>query len=202
MNRIINKKVSVSHNLQDKLTKLRIISGKWRNRKLDFIHNINLRPTPERIRETVFNWITDYIHNAKILDCFAGSGIFAIEALSRGAARASIIDNSIDAINNINKNVNKLGIDNIDVIYQDCLLYLKANKQNIKYDLVFIDPPFHQNMLKKTCTLLHDNKFIHKNSLIYTETERDIGNAEMPENWKLIKSKASKSIRYQLWKVV
>jgi 16S rRNA (guanine966-N2)-methyltransferase len=191
-----------SYSADNKLTKLRIISGKWRNRKLDFIHNANLRPTPERIRETVFNWITNYIHNAKVLDCFAGSGIFAIEALSRGAATATIIDNSAIAIGRINNNINKIGINNIDVINQDCLLYLQENKQNTKYDLVFIDPPFHKNMLDKTCALLNDNKFICTGSLIYTEAEIDIENISTPVNWCLIKSKTSKSISYKLWQVV
>jgi 16S rRNA (guanine966-N2)-methyltransferase len=188
-------------NIDNKLTKLRIISGKWRNRKLDFMHNVNLRPTPERIRETVFNWITNYIHNANVLDCFAGSGIFAIEALSRGAATATIIDNSAIAISNINNNINKIGISNIDVINQDCLLHLQKNKQNIKYDLVFIDPPFHKNMLDKTCALLNDNNFICTGSLIYTESEIGIENISAPINWRLIKSKTSKSISYQLWQV-
>jgi 16S rRNA (guanine966-N2)-methyltransferase len=194
-----NKTGRKLYSTDNKLTKLRIISGKWRNRKLEFIHNANLRPTPERIRETVFNWITNYIHNAKVLDCFAGSGVFAIESLSRGAATATIIDNSVATISNINNNVNKIGISNIDVINQDCLLYLKENKQNTTYDLVFIDPPFHKHMLEKTCNLLNDNKFICKGSLIYTETEVDIENIIAPINWRLIKSKTSKSIRYQLW---
>ena len=202
MKRMHNKKPRLSRNLHNTITKLRVISGKWRNRKLDFIHNINLRPTPERIRETVFNWITNYIHNAKVLDCFAGSGIFAIEALSRGAAKASIIDNSEMAINNINSNVKKLAINNIDIIKQDCLLYLQDNQKNSKYDIVFIDPPFHQNMLEKTCKLLNDNDFIHKGSLIYTETEREISNIDTPNNWSLIKSKVAKSISYKLWQVV
>ncbi len=174
---------------------LRIIGGEWRSRKLPFVDAQGLRPTPDRIRETLFNWLQGHIHGANCLDLFAGSGVLGLEALSRGAAEVVFVEKNKAVAEQLKDNLDLLKTE-ADVQHTDALDYL--NSQNIMelcinsssrskseraiiqkwggvLDIIFLDPPYRQGLLEKTLTILCDKEkgFINKNTLIYLEHEAE-----------------------------
>ncbi|KTC39054.1 16S rRNA (guanine(966)-N(2))-methyltransferase RsmD, partial [Pseudomonas putida] len=134
---------------------LRIIGGQWRSRKLGFPEAPGLRPTPDRVRETLFNWLAAHIEGAKVLDAFTGSGALYLEALSRGASMALALDANATAISSLRHNLDLLGCATGQLLQSDALKYLETQTPSA-FDLVFLDPPFHQNLLPATCTLLEE----------------------------------------------
>ena len=158
---------------------LRIIAGKFRGRKIFFSEqNLELRPSLDRVRETVFNWLAPSIVDASCLDLFAGSGIFSFEAISRGAKFTLAVEYNYDTYQNIVKNSLKLKLSNQEfkIINQDVLLFLNDPKLEHKmFDIVFLDPPYKadQNLLLASLQLLVNNKFLKHGSNIYFESDKE-----------------------------
>lgn len=147
-----------------------IIGGTWRSRKLSFISVPNLRPTPARIRETVFNWLQGAVSNARCLDLFSGSGALGLEALSRGASEVVFVEKHRAAVLSLEQNLRLLQSNN-KVINNDANRYLLTASQ--PFDIIFLDPPFRQHLLPQCLDSLIENKLLHQDTLIYLEQEAE-----------------------------
>ena len=180
-----------------KPSELRIIAGQFRSRKIIFEEEPGLRPTHNRIRETVFNWLQPVIENSLCLDIFAGSGAMGFEALSRGAKQVVFCDISKNAIQHMINNAENLQIKNADFI--QCDFMLQNPVQNKKFDVVFLDPPFQKNMILQACALLESRQLLNKNALIYGEFEKgSVDITAFPKNWTIEKHKNTQTIEYVL----
>jgi len=177
---------------------LRIIGGEWRGRKLRFPDVANLRPTPDRVRETIFNWLMPMISGTRCLDLFAGSGALGLEALSRGAAITVFVDSHKKATQYIKEHLATLNItERAQVSTMDGMKYLKGEAK--KYDLVFLDPPYKLNFLEKAIPLLESNAWLTHDAMIYIEIEKRQALPALPENWKQIKEKTAGEVNYFLY---
>ncbi|WP_294610893.1 16S rRNA (guanine(966)-N(2))-methyltransferase RsmD [uncultured Gilliamella sp.] len=164
---------------------IRIIGGKWRGRKLSVLDKQGLRPTTDRIRETLYNWLMPVMHNSLCLDCFSGSGSLGFEAASRGAKNVKLLEKDKQIIQQLIKNKQLVGGDVIDIHQTDTLLWL-SKPAKIQFDIVFIDPPFYQGLVSKTVSLLESNNWLKSSSHIYIEVEIDHNVMEyVPANWRL-----------------
>ena len=148
---------------------LRIIAGKYRSRILEQPPLSITRPTIDRAREALFNIIQNNIENSVVLDCFAGSGAFCFEAVSRGAAKAIAIEKNPIAFAIIQKNLEKLNINNMEVKNMDSLNYLEHAK-NIQFDFIYLDPPYKLDILKQCLDLIAKNQLLKKYGKIIIET--------------------------------
>ena len=175
---------------------IRIIAGQHRGRKLPVLIADGLRPTTDRVKETVFNWLMPYIQDANCLDCFAGSGGLGFEAMSRGAKSLTLVELNKAAAQQLKNNKALLKIDNIEVIQQSALDFLQANQQ--KFSLVFIDPPFRKGLAQQAAELLVTNG-LDDNALIYVEMEADTNAQVMPGHWQLLKEKVAGQVVYRLY---
>lgn len=177
---------------------LRIIGGEWRGRKLRFPDVPNLRPTPDRVRETIFNWLAPMIHGARCLDLFAGSGALGLEALSRGAAFTTFVDSHKKATSALKEHLEMLNSNhNADVLQMDGVKFLKSDEQ--QYDLVFLDPPYHLDFMQKVVPLLEENNGLNENAMLYLEIEKRQTLPELPANWKKLKEKTAGEVNYFLY---
>jgi 16S rRNA (guanine966-N2)-methyltransferase len=177
---------------------LRIIGGQWRSRQFNFPMAAGLRPTPNRVRETLFNWLAPYIEGAKVLDLFAGSGALFLEALSRGAGSALALDLNPTAISSLRGHLHTLNCDNGQLQQTNALLYLE-NPAAAAFDLVFLDPPFSQNLLLPACTLLEQNGWLAADAWVYTESENPPSGLGIPGNWRLHREQKAGQVYYALW---
>jgi len=175
---------------------IRIISGKHRGRKLPVLMAEGLRPTTDRVKETVFNWLMPYITQATCLDCFAGSGGLGFEALSRGAEKVTLVELNKAAAKQLQANKDLLQADNLFVRNDDALLFL-SNETSQPFDLVFLDPPFRKDLVTKSAALLNQG-WLNDKALIYVETEVE-GQQVLPPNWQLIKEKIAGQVAYRLY---
>ena len=180
---------------------IRIIGGEWRSRKLTVPDAQGLRPTPDRVRETLFNWLAPTIQGARVLDAFTGSGALFLEALSRGASTGVAIDANTDAVNNLRRNLAVLQCDDAEVLRVDSLQYL-SSKTEQGFDIVLLDPPFHQDLLLSACQLLEDNNWLNKDAWIYTESEQAPSSLGVPSSWRLHREKHTGQVHYALWQKV
>ncbi|MGJ8482635.1 16S rRNA (guanine(966)-N(2))-methyltransferase RsmD [Pseudoalteromonas sp. SYSU M81236] len=178
---------------------IRIISGQFRGRKLPVKDVQGLRPTTDRIKETVFNWLMQDTRDAVVLDCFAGSGGLGFEALSRFAASAVFFELDKSATAQLNSNIATLQLKNATVKHGDSLTLLNNNAENDKFDLVFVDPPFRQNLAEKSCFLLESNHWLTEQALIYVEVESELSNLDTPDNWLLLKEKTAGQVICRLY---
>nr|BET44350.1 MAG: 16S rRNA (guanine(966)-N(2))-methyltransferase [Candidatus Aschnera chinzeii] len=176
---------------------VRIIGGQWSKRKLNILYIDELRPTINVMRETLFNWLTPVINNAVCLDCFAGSGALGIEAVSRYAKSATLIESNYKIVRQLKLNILQLQAHNITIIHNNVLIYL-ANI-GFQYNIVFLDPPFYKNLLQKTILLLENNGWLSHKSWIYLEMEQDSRLYKIPNNWILYRKKYTKKINYLLF---
>ena len=151
---------------------LRIIAGKYRSRILEQPPLSITRPTIDRAREALFNIIQNNIENSVVLDCFAGSGAFCFEAVSRGATKAIAIEKNPIAFAIIQKNLEKLNINNMEVKNMDSLNYLEHAK-NIQFDFIYLDPPYKLDILKQCLDLIAKNQLLKKYGKIIIETKFD-----------------------------
>ena len=189
-----------------KLKELRIIAGKFRGRKVFFNdQNLELRPSLDRVRETVFNWLMPYIVSANCLDLFAGSGVFGFEAISRGAVFNLAVEYNYDAHQNILQNKLKLALTDVEFksINQDVLLFLNTNLTNKKFDIIFLDPPYKadQELLVASLQLLVNNNFLKNGSKIYFESDKKeqiFKDLLVPLQLKLIKSSKAGKVYFYL----
>lgn len=177
---------------------VRIIAGQWRSRRLP-IHDLDgLRPTTDRVRETLFNWLANDTVNARVLDCFAGSGALALEALSRYASYAKIIELQSSAAMQLKTNLATLKCDKADVINADTLTVLQQ-KCTQGFDLVFIDPPFRKGLADKAIHLLDTRRWLNDGALIYVEIEAELTQLAIPPNWQALKEKNAGQVSYRLY---
>lgn len=176
---------------------IRIIAGKWRSRKLPFVGEVeSLRPTPDRVRETVFNWLQTKIPGANCLDLFAGSGALAYEACSRGAAKVSALDNAPQVTQMLQKNADLLNCPELNIIRTDSLLWLKNNESPDQFDIVFLDPPYSKNLLPECCQLLDTGNLLAPGGVIYLESDHPLEELTLPSSWKLLKSKKAGQVYF------
>lgn len=176
---------------------LRIIGGQWRGRKLQFPTITGLRPTGDRLRETLFNWISPFVVDSHCLDLFAGSGALGLEALSRGAASATLIEISPNACNALRQHVTTLGAGfKAEVLEADARQWLQQPPPRA-FDLVFLDPPFDSSLLAKTIPLVATPGWLSEGARIYIETavERPIN---LPGHWEILRTKETGQVRCQL----
>jgi 16S rRNA (guanine966-N2)-methyltransferase len=176
--------------------KLRIIAGRYRGRTLVFNQVEGLRPTPDRIRETLFNWLQPVIAGARCLDMFAGSGLLGIEALSRGASEVVFLESQEPALNQLKNNIEKLGLDNATLVYGDAFTAVKAIEK--PFDIVFLDPPFHQGLLIRAMEQLANSKLVKPSGRVYVESEHEITGALIPEGWEIVRAKKAGQVFYHL----
>ena len=153
---------------------MRVISGLYKGRKLDGFDIEGTRPTQDRVKESLFGSIQDYIEDSIVLDLFSGSGNLGIEALSNGAKECFFIDNNKEAIKMINSNLSKIGITSnvLNKDFRDALEYFKEN--NIRSDLVFLDPPYKDDYIDYSIKYLLDNNLLNDKSIIVSEFENNI----------------------------
>ena len=177
---------------------VRIIGGKWRGRKLPFPDLPELRPTPDRVRETLFNWLQPDIEGAVCLDLFAGTGALGLEALSRGAKTVTMVEKNKTIISNINKNIESLGSKNVILNCQNSLSWLEQSISN-QYNIVFLDPPFRQQLMIPCCTQLEKQGLLAQNAKIYLELEVEFETLSTPFNWELLRQKRAGQVNYFLF---
>jgi len=174
---------------------LRIIGGSWRGRKLAFASIPGLRPTPDRVRETLFNWLADVIRGARCLDLFAGSGALGIEAASRGAALCVLVEQDRQAVRVLREQVSRIGAQQVQVVEADAQNWLSTASQT--FDIVFLDPPFHAGLLQGCMRLLESGGWLAPEAWIYLEAEH-AAQLELPDNWELYRVKRAGQVSYRL----
>ena len=177
---------------------LRIIAGQWRGRKIRFPDIQQIRPTPDRVRETLFNWLMPVITGARCLDLFAGSGVLGLEALSRGAGEVVFCDRNKKIGVYLKETLQLLGAENAQVISQDAKQYL--NEASMPFDIVFLDPPYDSGELIDCCNLLEQQRLLKPDAMIYLEHRGDLAAADLPVNWSLFREKQAGQVCYQLVK--
>jgi len=177
--------------------KLRIIAGDWRSRQLVFEDTPGLRPTPARVRETVFNWLQTDVIASQCLDLYSGSGALGFEAASRGAKSVSMVENNPQACRLINENKTKLSAGQIKIIQMDVFKFLAGDAS--PFNLVFLDPPFAQGIAQQTCQWLEDKGWLAPQAKVYVEVESQLVLDEMPKNWQCLKNKTAGEVGYYLF---
>lgn len=176
--------------------KLRIIGGQWRSRQIRFVDAPGLRPTPARVRETLFNWLQNDITGSRCLDCYAGSGALGFEAASRGAKSVVLLENNPAACRALKENATALAAGQVKIVQSDVFRYLAGDAE--PFDVVFMDPPFAMGLAVQTCQWLEDKGWLSSQAKIYVETESALELAGLPDNWRLLKSKVAGEVAYRL----
>lgn len=177
---------------------LRIIGGQWRGRKLQFPCIDGLRPTSDRIRETLFNWLAADIHQAHCLDLCAGSGALGFEAVSRGAAGAVLLETHTAAAGALKAHCQLLGTQAVRVLQQDALRYLQQGPCET-FNLVFLDPPFAANLWQGLAAALVARPWLADNALVYIEAPLNQP-LQLPASLQLIKDKKAGQVAYRLYR--
>lgn len=175
---------------------LRIIGGDWRGRKLVFPDAEGLRPTGDRVRETLFNWLQSRVVGARCLDAFAGSGALGLEALSRGAKSAVFCEANKLVARNLQENAALLGAKNAEIYPGDVMSYLASAHE--PFDLVFLDPPFHHDWLNRVLPLIDTR--LAENADIYLESESGFDQLHIPAGWSLKREKHTGNVTYGLFR--
>lgn len=176
--------------------RFRIIAGAWRGRRLPVPLEGDVRPTPDRVRETVFNWLAPVIEGARCLDLYAGSGALGLEALSRGAARTVFVDRSPGSLRQIAASLETLGSTSGQAVCMDAMRYLDGPATT--FDVVFLDPPYRQGLLGPAVARLVEGGWVASGASVYLEHEADIDPPALPDGWQLFRSAAAGRVRYHL----
>lgn len=178
---------------------LRIIGGQCRGRRLKTPAGRGVRPTADRVRETLFNWLALRLPGARVLDLFAGSGALGLEALSRGAREAVLVERDLRHLVVLQENVGRCALPGVVVKAMDAMAYLKGPAT--PFDIVFLDPPYGQNWIPRVVALLEQRGWLAPEAMIYVEMEAE-RTAELPQlvppTWRLIRAKRSGGIGYNL----
>jgi 16S rRNA (guanine966-N2)-methyltransferase len=179
---------------------LRIIAGLWRGAKIYFKDYPGLRPTQDRIRETAFNWLQFDIVGSNCLDLYSGTGIFCFEALSRGAHQVTFIEKNRHCIDAIKDNLQYYQVDNSSILRADAL-QLDGSRLNKPFDIVFLDPPFMQDLLRPSFSWLKEHELVTADSLIYFEAEKALEKELGSLDVNIIKLKSTKNLVYGLCQI-
>jgi 16S rRNA (guanine966-N2)-methyltransferase len=193
-------KKSGAANKKPRPGRLRIVAGKWRSRLLDIADVPGLRPTSERVRETLFNWLAPSIQGARCLDLFAGTGALGFEALSRGATSVVFVENSRRAAIAIEKSSQILDASGAIIHRGDADDYLR-NAQPASFDIIFLDPPFADDRLEALCGQIDEQGILAPGGRIYLEQDRAKPETPLPDRWRILKDKAAGNVRYMLVEV-
>ena len=180
--------------------RLRIVAGKWRSRLLDIADVPGLRPTSERVRETLFNWLVPSIEGARCLDLFAGTGALGFEALSRGATQVVFVENSRRAAKVIATSAEILDASGAVIHCGDADEYLR-NAQPASFDIIFLDPPFADDRLEELCGQIDERGILAPGGRIYLEQDRVKPEIRLPDRWQVLKHKTAGNVRYMLVEV-
>lgn len=181
---------------QHPINQLRIIGGQWRSRRINFLDLPELRPTANRVRETLFNWLMPILPGARCLDLFAGSGALGIEALSRGAAEAVFVESHPLAIAQLRDNLEKLRAENAKVVAADVSSWLQHSAR--PFEVVFVDPPYQAELLEVVCKALEEGGWLHTQAWIYLEAATQQAAPILPENWQVHREKSAGMVAYRL----
>lgn len=176
---------------------LRIIAGTWRGRRFRFTAEADIRPTPDRVRETLFNWLAARVPEAHCLDLCAGSGALGLEALSRGAARVHFVESDANAVRDLRARLADWGAQGGTVERTDTLRYLRTKPE--AFDIVFLDPPYAAGLLSAAARLLEDRDWLAPGALIYVESAARLPLPELPASWVLAKTKRAGEVGYHLF---
>jgi 16S rRNA (guanine966-N2)-methyltransferase len=184
-----------------KSNSLRIIGGTWRSRRVQFIDSPKIRPTPDRVRETLFNWLASKINGVTCLDLFAGSGALGFEAISRGADRVVLVEEDARIAAMLNEQKNQFKAQTIEIRNQNALTYLQ--NENQQYDVIFLDPPFDSDLLEKVIPMILKQKLLNAHGLLYVESavqQKHIKSLEiLLEALSCVHEKVSGEVRYALY---
>ena len=175
---------------------VRIIGGEWRGRRLKIASVPSLRPTPDRIRETLFNWLAPIIHQAHCLDVFSGTGVLGFEALSRGAASVVMIDQSPIVIDMLKEMQILLDATKAHIYRAKAPKQLRPPEH--PFDIVFLDPPYDSTLLLPCCFYLEEQAWLAPSAYIYLEARRIIQDNELPRNWQIVKCQQAGQVVYHL----
>jgi len=182
---------------------LRIIGGTWRGRKLKFPQADALRPTPDRIRETLFNWLRADVPGSRCLDLFAGSGALGFEAASRGAAETWLVERHAATAKNLAGNIRLLETDRVRLHRSDAIELLGAGARSAApaapFDLVFIDPPYDSGLVNVCCELLERGHWLADRAKIYVEHAARDDSVHVPAGWISLKSRIAGEVSYNLF---
>lgn len=181
------------------LNQVRIIGGRWRGRKLFFPSLTSLRPTPNRVRETLFNWLMPVIQGAFCLDMFGGSGSLSFEALSRGAASAVLWEPEKEILKALKENAERLQADHLTIQTIRFPKHLPEYTQPC-FDVVFLDPPFHQGYIERACQWLVHSNCLKPGALVYIEAEPTLQPLPLTEEWEILKSQKAGEVSFYLVK--
>jgi 16S rRNA (guanine966-N2)-methyltransferase len=173
---------------------VRIIGGRWRGRRVPVADIDALRPTPDRVRETVFNWLAPVLPGGRCLDLYAGTGVLGLEALSRGAAAAVFVEQSAPAARQLEQSLAALEATATRVVVADAAVYLQGAPT--PFDVVFLDPPYGTE-LGNLCTLL-GRGWLAPGARIYLESSRSDALPELPTGWDLLREKTAGQVRFAL----
>ena len=176
---------------------LRIIGGAWRGRRLRFPDVEELRPTPDRVRETLFNWLGPRVHGARCLDLFAGSGALGLEALSRGAAEVVFVERNTMAARALRELLSEWGAQNAHVERADALAWLGGPAR--PFDIVFLDPPFAAELHREAAQRLEAGGWLAPGARIYLEAPAREPLPELPEQWQPLRAKQAGEVGYHLY---
>ena len=177
--------------------KYRIIGGRWRGRKMAIVDAAGVRPTSDRVRETLFNWLAKPVRKAACLDLFAGSGALGIEALSRGAASVVFVEKNRRASSHLRDQLDVLGAE-AEVVCGDALAFLQGPVR--KFDIVFLDPPYQSTMLAPAMQALEANDWLGKDALVYAEKPAREPLSGIPPGWVLWRESKAGQVGYYLFR--
>ena len=196
---------------------VRIISGSKRGSKLHFTQTEGLRPSGDRIREMLFSWVQQTLDGSDCLDLFAGSGALGFEAASRGARHVTLVESNPVAVRSLRENDQRLNFDNTEIVCADATApssydrldtdRKQSNGTDIisiprRYDLVFIDPPFADNLYQRSIDILQNQHLLNAEALVYLESARDCEDMIVPQAWELHRDKVAGDVRARLYRVV
>jgi len=180
----------------ERANQIRVIAGRWRGRRLHFPDVPGLRPTPDRVRETLFNWLAPVLPGSRCLDLFAGSGALGIEALSRGAAEAVFVERHPLAVHILRENLARLDAQGARVDKADALAWL--GQPGTPFEIVLLDPPFGEGLLEPACAALEAGGWLTPTAWIYLETETELHPPSLPARWVPHREKVAGSVTYRL----
>jgi 16S rRNA (guanine966-N2)-methyltransferase len=187
---------------------IRIIGGDWRGRRVNFPDLPGLRPTPDRVRETLYNWLQLSIVGTRCLDLFAGSGALGLEALSRGASSVVFVEQAQAAARGLVRELERLhGSLRARVVEMGAARFLRAtgeasgNPFGGPFDIVFMDPPFGREALAEFIPLVDAGGWVKPQGLVYLENEKSAGVPALPAHWEVLKSKSAGEVGYHLIRV-
>jgi 16S rRNA (guanine966-N2)-methyltransferase len=199
LKRIVGIVEEITMKPRAKTNSIRVIAGQWRGRRLPVLDIDGLRPSTDRVRETLFNWLMHSIADARCLDLFAGSGALGLECLSRGAASSVFVESDKRIALQLQQNLQTLnGLDRGDVVIQSAINFLRHPPAR-QFDLVFLDPPFDSDLLAQAMPLLVQNDWLADGALVYVEQASKKDPEATPQNWSVYKEGKAGYCRYTVY---